>query len=309
MNQAITVLAFSFNEQKRIGFFLDALKDLGPIVVVDNFSTDRTAEIATQRGGTVVQYRNGGYAEEAGTMKFALAQVHSEWVYWGRVDEIPPAPLLRKLDEIARTDACDIVLVARWNFLFGAPVRTWGDDRQTIFFKKEAINPARSALFEHAAPVPGARLLRLPADAGHSLWHFSSYDVAAYTNTNNRYSSIAAAEIARRRDHPGIYSTSTEVTKRVLKTAIGKIQGMPGLAILRLFVFPPLRFVWHYFWRGGIRSGRSGLVTSYLMMMEQMLIELKVDERARGISLAALDEQYDRLKLRLVAGEVPPISR
>jgi hypothetical protein len=43
------------------------------------------------------------------------------------------------------------------------------------------------------------------------------------------------------------------------------------------------------------------------MMMEQMLIELKLDEAQRGITLAAIEEQYGELKRRLAVGEVPPV--
>ena len=70
---------------------------------------------------------------------------------------------------------------------------------------------------------------------------------------------------------------------------------------------PFMRFVWHYFIRGGIRSGWVGFTTSYLMMMEQMLHELKIWELEQGMSLEKTNHYYDALKDRLVAGEVPDI--
>jgi glycosyltransferase involved in cell wall biosynthesis len=305
VNDTITVLAFSYNEQKRIRYFLESVKGFAPIVLIDNHSTDDTVAIARKYGLKVVTHRNAGYAEHPDTVQFALTQVATPWVYWGRVDEIPPAPLLQRLDEIARLDEGDVVLVARLNLLFGRPVKTWGTDHQLVFFKPSALNPARSALFEHGSVRAGSRVLRLAAEPALALWHFSSYDVAAYTNTNNRYSTIAAREIMARRGRPVSYSTSAEKTKRLLKSLVGRLQNMPSLALVRLFVTPPLRFGWHYFWRGGFRSGRAGFVTSYLMMMEQMLIELKLDEKDRGISLEAIEGEYDQLKVRLIAGEVP----
>jgi glycosyltransferase involved in cell wall biosynthesis len=305
MNNNITVLTFSYNEERRISYFLEAVKNFAPVVVIDNFSTDATLEIAKQYTPRVEQFKNAGYAEHPDVANFALSQVTTEWVYWGRVDEIPPAPLLAKLAELASTGAHDVVMIARLNMLFGGAVKTWGDDYQIIFFRKTAIDLKRSALFEHGSFAPGSKVLHLPAVPEMALWHFSSYDVAAYTSTNNRYSSIAAREILARRNRPATYSTSPERTKRILKKAIGRFQETRGLGAIRVMVVPPLRFAWHYFVRGGIKSGWAGFVTSYLMMMEQMLIELKIWELEKGLTLEQINRHYDELKQVLISGQIP----
>lgn len=305
MNETITALAFCFNEEKRIGSFLDALCGFAPVTVVDNHSTDRTVAIARSRARKVITHRNAGYAEHPDTVRYILNETDTPWIYWGRVDEIPPAPLLLRLDEICRSDAADVVFVARRNMLFGRAVRSWGDDYQMLFFKGTALEARDSALFEMTALKPGARVLRLPAEPALSLWHFSAYDIAAYTATNNRYSSLAAKEIIRRRATEANYSVSRERSKRWVKAGVGWIQSCGPLWVARVLAMPVLRFLWHYGFRGGFRSGREGFVTSYLMMMEQMLIELKVAEADAGVTLEGIERDYDRLKAALIAGEVP----
>ena len=307
MNPSITALAFCYNEEKRLGVFLDSLRDFAPVTVVDNHSTDRTATIAQARGHRVLVHRNAGYAEHPDTVRYILGEIQTPWIYWGRVDEIPPAPLLKRLEEICRTDAADVVFVARRNLLFGRAVRSWGDDYQMLFFKCDALEASDSALFEMTALKPGTRVLRLAAEPALSVWHFSAYDVAAYTATNNRYSTLAAKEIIRRRGAPVSYSVSRERTNRWVKAGVGWIQSRRSLWPLRVLFMPLLRFVWHYGLRGGFRSGREGFVTSYLMMMEQMLIELKVAEADAGVTLELIERDYDRLKEALVAGEVPAL--
>lgn len=306
-NPQITTLAFVYNEERRLRPFLEAVRGLGPIIVIDNFSTDRTVEIAREYTSQVLQFRNAGWAEHPAVATFALSRAQTEWIYWARVDEIPPQPLIRRLKDIAATDAADVVMISRLNLLFGVPSTAWGRDYQLIFFRKSSVDMTRAGLFEHGAVQDNARMLKLPATRELSLWHFSSYDVSNYTNTNNRYSTIAASRIhderiaAVRRT-----SSSREVAKRFARRLAGALRSMPYF--MRLAVLPSARFLWHFVVRGGIRSGRVGLTTSYLMMMEQMLIELKVAELEKGISLDAINAKYDALKARLIAGEIPPLD-
>ena len=309
MNENITTLAFSFNEERRIRYFLEALKNFSPIIVIDNYSTDNTVEIARRYTDKVYQYKRD-YAEHPDCARYAQSLVSTEWVYWGRVDEIPSLPLLERLDDIVRSDACDVVLISRLNLLFGVPTKTWGDDHQIILFKKPFINVDQSALFEHGSISPDARILRLPATRNLSLWHFSSYDVTTYTNALNRYSTIAAKMIFNERSCPNpIYSSKPEFVKRIVKNVVGRFQATASLTGVRLFLTPIMGFFWHYIIRGGIKSGWAGLITSCLMMTYYMLIELKIWELERGISLESINQYYDGLKSQLIAGKIPDVGK
>src|SRR5581483_1136779 len=123
------------------------------------------------------------------------------------------------------------------------------------------VDMRRAGLFEHGAIDPNARVLKLPATRELSLWHFSAYDVSGYSNTNNRYSSLAAQRIDQeRRLAVTPKSTSPEPLKRASKRAITALRRLPFP--LRMLLLPRLRFIWHYFLRGGVKSGWSGLMTS-----------------------------------------------
>jgi glycosyltransferase involved in cell wall biosynthesis len=59
----VSFLVPAFNEEPTIGEVLDRIADLeldAQVVVVDDGSTDRTAEIAEARGATVIRQANGG---------------------------------------------------------------------------------------------------------------------------------------------------------------------------------------------------------------------------------------------------------
>lgn len=309
MNNDITILLFAFNEEKRLRYFLDGVKDFSPIVVIDNFSEDNTVSIAREYTDAVYKFKNPGYVEHPDVLDFALSHVKTDWVFSARVDELIPATLLKKLDEVIKADSSDIVRISRFDLLFGKPCKSWGRDYQSACFKKSVLDYKRNALYELAF-TESARQLVLPAKHELSLWHFSDYDVTSYTRTNNRYSSISAEmAIQRRQTSKKNYSHSLEPIKWIGKNLLGWFQSSRRLTPLRIIIDPQLRFIWHYFLRGGIRSGMVGFVTSYLMMMEQMLTELKIWELENGITKKKIDTYYDELKGVLATGKIPELKK
>ena len=60
LNQ-VAVIIPTLNEEQSLPLVLNALPDVGLVVVVDNGSTDRSAEIAIEHGATVVSEPERGY--------------------------------------------------------------------------------------------------------------------------------------------------------------------------------------------------------------------------------------------------------
>lgn len=59
--EMVTVVIPALNEEKSLPLVLDDLPDVGQVIVVDNGSTDTTAEVARQGGATVVTESQRGY--------------------------------------------------------------------------------------------------------------------------------------------------------------------------------------------------------------------------------------------------------
>jgi glycosyltransferase involved in cell wall biosynthesis len=187
------------------------------VVVVDNYSTDDTLALAEPRIARVIMHRNAGYAEHPATVRHVLHEVTSDWIYWGRVDELPPAPLLQRLlgdCGKGRGRRCLPATVEPAVWPCGEEL---GARLSTGFFQAfgDECRPER-AVRTLRAETRGTPIASTPRPE-FSLWHFSAYDVAAYTNTNNRYSSIAVREILARPVVNPRYSTSVEGSKRVVK--------------------------------------------------------------------------------------------
>jgi glycosyltransferase involved in cell wall biosynthesis len=105
----LTVIVLTYNEELHIARALDAIAPLRcPVVVVDSFSTDRTAEIAESRGAIVMKNK---FVNQAKQFQWALdnAPLTTAWLMRLDADEIIEADLIAEIErELPRLGA-DVV--------------------------------------------------------------------------------------------------------------------------------------------------------------------------------------------------------
>lgn len=138
MAPRLSVYLIVKNEARDLPVCLESIKALTEeIIVVDDFSTDNTAQIARSYGARVFQRKMEGY----GTQKqFALEQCHGDWVFSLDADErVTPAlasELKRLLDHPGPTMGYE---VPRHMFFLGKRLRFGGvgTDHVLRFFKRE----------------------------------------------------------------------------------------------------------------------------------------------------------------------------
>lgn len=98
--RTIAVIIPAHNEERLLGTTLEAVKNQSrppdEIIVVDNASTDNTAEIAREAGATVVHCARPGvaYARQAG-----LIAASSDWIVSTDADSLPIPEWLETLEE------------------------------------------------------------------------------------------------------------------------------------------------------------------------------------------------------------------
>lgn len=84
----VSVIITTKNEEPRLAACLAALKGFAEIVVVDSASTDRTVQIATQAGASVIHFKwNGQYPKKRQWCLDTLPLRH-DWIFFVDADEI-----------------------------------------------------------------------------------------------------------------------------------------------------------------------------------------------------------------------------
>lgn len=108
----VTFIIPAYNEEKSIGPLLARIDELYPanIIVVDNNSSDKTAEIAEEKGATVVEEKDQGKANAIFT---GFKRLKTEYAVMIDADGTYPPEDSIKLIELLKREDADVVLGSR----------------------------------------------------------------------------------------------------------------------------------------------------------------------------------------------------
>lgn len=276
----ITFLVFTYNEKRRIEPMLRCLQGHGTVVVIDNYSSDNTIEIARKYTNEIYQHKNIGYVENEPTMDFALGKIRTRWAYLAFVDELIPRSLMELLEKVAAEDRYDIVEIYRQNFMYGQKVFNYGKHHIRMFVK-DCVDFRGNIVHKRGKYKVGSdRILRIPKRANTSIWHFSSYNTDRLELTHNRYANLEAQQ---RHEMLG-----------------QKFSGARALFKL------PFYFFGTYIGLGGFRGGWPGFFISLQIAYYKFSIESRLWELDNGVSLESIERRYDLLKEQLLSEYVGP---
>ena len=269
----ITFLVFTYNEERRLDYILRCVQPYGDVVVIDNFSADKSVEISRRYTEEVYQFKNPGFVENDEVMTFALSKVKSKWVYLTYVDELLPKPLLEELVKLSQQDRYDIIEIYRKNFMYGQEIYNYGKHHlrmwlpKVVDFKGNIVHSLGRYL------VSADRVLKIGATDDTSIWHFSSYNTTKLEMAHNRYANLEAAQ---------------------LHEAGEKFSGFK--AIFKLVFY----FWGTYIGLGGFRGGWPGLFVSIQIAYFKFSVQERLWEFDNNLTLGSIEENYDRLKEGLI---------
>lgn len=121
MLKSCTLVIPVFNEEKRIHNLLNKYNMVQNILLLDNYSTDKTIELALniRPGITVVKSKNNGSPGTTNIMD-ALGAVKTEWCMFTIASETYPYELLKELDKItSKHNEYDAVRIYRQSYTAG----------------------------------------------------------------------------------------------------------------------------------------------------------------------------------------------
>jgi glycosyltransferase involved in cell wall biosynthesis len=260
MSVELAAVVLTRNEERHIGECLDSLSWADEQVIIDDFSEDRTAEIARGRGARMIQHA----LEDFGAQRdVGLREVNAAWILYVDADERATPAVEEEVRRVIRytgDQARPGWWIPRQNYMLGHWMRGggWSPDYQLRLLKRG------KARYDPAHPVH--ELVILDGDAGYleqPLIHYNYDTVSQFREKMLRY---------------------TDFEAQILREKGVRVRPWTYLSM-------PLREFWRRFVvLGGYRDHVygllfSGLMAWYTFVTYQRLRRLRAGERAGAGSL------------------------
>lgn len=245
----ISVAIVNFNEEKKLESCLKSVVDLADeIVVIDLGSTDQSKEVAKKFNCKLFSHKYVPYVELV--RNFAVSKVSSDWVLVLDPDEQITDQLARQLRNISKQNKYAALNIPRKNIFFGKWIKhtNWWPDRHVRFFRKGKVRWIDRI---HFYPQVDGEVLNLPAKEDLAIIHYGYDTVKQFIDRQNRYSSIEARNL---------YEEGVRFS-------------------WGLFFWKPIReFLVRFIRHGGFLDGFYGFTLTYLMMVYQLQVMIKLWE-------------------------------
>ena len=245
----ISVVVHTLNEENNIRNCLESVKWANEIIIIDNYSDDKTVDIARVYTDKIFSYERTGLPEHA--RKFAISKTSNEWVLIVDADEMVPVQLMKKLESIVVDDEADVVSIPHSNYFFGHLMQYtgWGpmQNLHYRFYKKSYVEVNNKV---HSEPViaEDARLISIE-NPEEGFIHFNYMDVEHFIEKMNRYTTLEAKLL---------YDAGEDLNSRQL--------------VLRIFGEFKLRYISFT----GYKEGFNGLSMSLMMAMYRLSVYMKL---------------------------------
>ena len=227
----ITATIITLNEERNIARAIESLRCSDEILIVDSGSVDRTVELARKLGARVIEAGWRGYA---GQKNWAAGQASHDWILSLDADEALSEPLEAEIWNVKkngpRYDAYTMPRLARylgrWILHSG-----WYPDRKVRLYDRRKAKWVGD--FVHESVESQGRLGHLESN----LLHFTCDSLSEHLRTLDRYTTLAAQELAAR-----------------------KVK----VPLSRVILDPAWTFTKTYFFQRGFLDGLEGLTIAYM---------------------------------------------
>ncbi|CAN5399890.1 glycosyltransferase family 2 protein [soil metagenome] len=227
----VSLVIVAQDEERTIGRVIDAARSLvDEIIVVDSGSSDRTKEIAAEKGALVQHQDWLGFAKQK---NFAIDLAKSDWVLSLDADEILTDDLVAEMASLLKSDSLnqfDGYKIPRILYIGEQPVSRGGfyPDAQLRLFKRGKGKFGDRLVHEAIKMTGPVAMLKKP------MHHYAYKTVDDFAMAMDKYAKLSAQEYFNRGNY-GLRASSVSE-----------------------FVKPKLTFLYRYFLRGGILEGELG---------------------------------------------------
>ena len=230
----ITATIITLNEERNVARAIESLRCCDEILIVDSGSVDRTVELAKNLGARVIEAGWLGYAAQK---NWAAEQASNDWILSLDADEALSEALEAEIWNLKKSgpryDGYTMPRLARylgkWILHSG-----WYPDRKIRLYHRDKGKWIGE--FVHESVQVTGRLGHLQSN----ILHFTCDSLSEHLKTLDRYTTLAAQEIAARRMQVPLHRVILDPGWTFLKTYIvqrGFLDGHEGLVIAYMAAF------------------------------------------------------------------------
>ena len=236
----ISVVIITFNEQEVIASCIDSVSGLADeIIIVDSFSTDKTASISKSKGAKFIEHIFEGYTNQK---NWAMDQASFDWILSLDADEQISKELYQSILNVKNNPDHDSYSMNRLNFYCNQAIKTcgWYPDKKIRFWNRKKGKWAGKDVHEKIE-------MNLDATTG-----FLKGDILHFT-----------------------YPTHKDMLKQVENFAnmsANQLKDKASFQLIFKMIFSPIfKFIKNYLFKLGFTDGKPGFLICYHQSREVFL--------------------------------------
>lgn len=257
MKNTISAVVLTKNEEKNIGRCLSSLVCCDEVVVIDDYSQDKTIE----RIKNLKIYKKKLNNNFAAQRNFGLKKAKGNWVLFIDADEKVPKELTNEIKRILKQDS-DF----HQDRVHDDKNNTQGNGVKGYYVRRKDYFMGRWLKYGETASV---KLLRL-AKKGTGKWKGKVHEewevkgeIGQLKTPLLHYPHPTIAKFLQKINH------YTDIVAQCWKEESREI------AVWEIFVFPVGKFIRNYIFRQGFRDGMPGLIMAVFMTFHSFLVRGK----------------------------------
>jgi len=230
----ITATIITLNEERNVARAIESLRCADEILIVDSGSTDRTVELVEKLGVRVLEAGWLGYAAQK---NWAAEHATHEWILSLDADEALSEALEAEIWNLKKTGPdCDAYTMPRLARYLGRWIyhSGWYPDRKVRLYHRDRAKWVGD--FVHESVQARGRVGRLQSN----ILHFTCESLSEHVKTMDRYTTLAAQELAARKVKVPLTRIIADPAWTFLKSYFlqrGFLDGPEGLTIAHMAAF------------------------------------------------------------------------
>lgn len=232
----LTGVVLTKNEEARIGECLDSLSFCDELIVIDDYSQDKTVAIAEKKKAKVFQrHLRDDFSSQR---NFALTKAKKGWVFFVDADEKVSVRLQKEIQKVIQSVTFSGYYLKRQDIFLGKPLH-FGETAKVNFLRLGQ----RDAGFWQGDVHEVWQINGSKGKIFNPLVHFSHPNLTGFLEKINFYSTLRAQSLFEERKTSGLRDIILYPVAKFIQDYfffLGFLDGMPGLIMA-------LMMSWHSF--------------------------------------------------------------